>query len=442
MSQDANDGPEQDPADLFRKLFGFNFQMPGSDDELAKMLQMLQQQFEEFARVSQAPVGESGINWSLTKTTAKQMTAALGADPSISSVEQRDIADASRLADSWLDAVTEFPALGQPAVGVSRAEWVEATMHAWQQIVEPIVASLANELGNLMPGGDVNDQLLTMLQPMLRSAAGSMYSAQLAQTIAKLASEVLTGSEIGVQLLAQPKVTVLPTNIAAATAGLGLNADDILLFLVVRETARQRLFASVGWLAPQILTLIEHYAREIEIDSSALTEAVQPQDLEAMDLDRIIEMGNELQGKLFSPTQTTTQLGILERLEVLLALVEGWVDVVATAAVEPWLTASSAKLNEFVRRRRVADNPANQALETLVGMSISPRRIRDAQNLWAAVTDARGPAGREEVWQHPDLMPTAADLDDVMGFAAGDEPIAHEDEMDIELRRLLEDSGE
>ena len=75
-------------------------------------------------------------------------------------------------------------------------------------------------------------------------------------------------------------------------------------------------------------------------------------------------------------------------------------------------------------------------------MRISPRRIRDAQNLWAAVTEARSPAGREEVWQHPDLMPTAADLDDVMGFAAGDEPTAHEDEMDIELRRLLEDSGE
>lgn len=442
MSQDANDGSEHDPAELFRKMFGFHFQVPGSDDELAKMLQMLQQQFEEFARLSNAPVGESGINWALTRRTARQMTAALGSDPSISSVEQRDIADASRLADSWLDAVTEFPALGQPAVGISRAEWVEQTMAAWQQIVEPIVVSLANELGNLLPGNVTEDQLMTMLQPMLRSAAGSMYSSQVAQTIAKLSSEVLTGAEIGVQLLAQPRVAVLPTNIAAATAGLGVNADDVLLFLVVRETARQRLFASVGWLAPQILTLIEHYAREIEIDSSALTEAVQPQDLESMDFERIVEMGNELQGKLFSPTKTSTQLGILERLEVLLALVEGWVDVVATAAVQPWLTDSSAKLSEFVRRRRVADNPANQALETLVGMSISPRRIRDAQNLWAALTEARGVAAREEVWQHPDLMPTAADLDDVMSFAAGDKSAPVEDEMDIELRKLLEDSGE
>jgi hypothetical protein len=34
--------------------------------------------------------------------------------------------------------------------------------------------------------------------------------------------------------------------------------------------------------------------------------------------------------------------------------------------------------------------------------------------------DARGVDGRDAVWSHPDLVPTSADLDDPLGFVAGD----------------------
>ncbi len=35
------------------------------------------------------------------------------------------------------------------------------------------------------------------------------------------------------------------------------------------------------------------------------------------------------------------------------------------------------------------------------------------------MTDARGIAGRDELWGHPDLLPTADDLDDPEGFVRG-----------------------
>jgi hypothetical protein len=46
--------------------------------------------------------------------------------------------------------------------------------------------------------------------------------------------------------------------------------------------------------------------------------------------------------------------------------------------------------------------------------------MRDAANLWAALRDARGIDGRDAVWSHPDLVPTSADLDDPLGFVAGE----------------------
>jgi hypothetical protein len=37
--------------------------------------------------------------------------------------------------------------------------------------------------------------------------------------------------------------------------------------------------------------------------------------------------------------------------------------------------------------------------------------------LWGALRSAEGAAARDAVWAHPDVLPTAADLDDPLSFA-------------------------
>ncbi|MGW2543498.1 zinc-dependent metalloprotease, partial [Kitasatospora sp. NPDC001574] len=46
--------------------------------------------------------------------------------------------------------------------------------------------------------------------------------------------------------------------------------------------------------------------------------------------------------------------------------------------------------------------------------------LRDAARLWALLADARGVEGRDDLWQHPDMLPTAADLDDPDAFVHRD----------------------
>ncbi len=45
------------------------------------------------------------------------------------------------------------------------------------------------------------------------------------------------------------------------------------------------------------------------------------------------------------------------------------------------------------------------------------RRLREAGALWAAVTEHRGVAGRDALWDHPDLLPTDEDFADPQKFA-------------------------
>jgi hypothetical protein len=63
----------------------------------------------------------------------------------------------------------------------------------------------------------------------------------------------------------------------------------------------------------------------------------------------------------------------------------------------------------------------------VVGLELRPRRLRAASELWRLLTEQRGVEGRDALWAHPDLIPTADDLDDPAAFVARNEssdPIA------------------
>ena len=118
---------------------------------------------------------------------------------------------------------------------------------------------------------------------------------------------------------------------------------------------------------------------------------------------------------IFEPKATPEQTAALERLETLLALIEGWVQTVVTDALGDRIPGASA-LSETLRRRRATGGPAEQTFATLVGLELRPRKLREAAVLWERLTQAVGVDARDAVWQHPDLLPSADDLDEPAGF--------------------------
>jgi putative hydrolase len=204
----------------------------------------------------------------------------------------------------------------------------------------------------------------------------------------------------------------VPANIAAFSAGLEVPADEVRLYLALRECAHQRLFAHVPWLKAHLFDAVDAYARGIEVDPEAIERAVgslDPSDPES--LQRAMGDG------VFELQTTPAQQAALARLETALALVEGWVDAVVDAAARGPL-ASAGALRETIRRRRASGGPAEQTFATLVGLQLRPRRLREAAALWSAVADSRGIEGRDALWTHPDLLPGPDDLADPTAFLA------------------------
>jgi putative hydrolase len=388
-----------------------------------------------------AAASGSGVNWDVTKDTARKVVASLGPDPTPDSAQRRAVTEAASLAEVWLDQATSFPRVSTTVAAWSRADWIEQTMPVWRRLVEPVATHIADAMENaLTMGGDDASAMPgmagmeQMLRPMLRSSGASMFGLQLGQGLGQLAAEVVGATDIGLPLSEPGHVALLPTNIKAFGEGLEQSGSDVTLYLALRECARQRLFASAGWLRAQVLVLVEQYANGITIDTSALEQAVGQ-----LDPSNLEELSSSLEGGLFEPQKTPEQLATLDRLETMLALVEGWVDEVVSQATAQ-LMPSAAALGETVRRARATGGPAEATFATLVGLELRPRRLRDATNLWAALRDARGAEGRDAVWSHPDLIPTSADLDDPLGFVSG-ETRRGPDDFDSALAELLDQEG-
>src|SRR3954447_14534618 len=372
---------------------------------------------------------EGSVNWTLAKDVARR-TVAQQPDPSPTEADRREAADALRLADHWLDSATELPSGVSASTAWSRAEWVENTITVWRRLVEPVAEHVVSAMGNALP-----DEARAMAGPLigiLGQAGGAMFGSQVGQALGGLAGEVLSASDIGLPLGPDGTAALLPTNVRAFADGLDVSAEDVLLYLALREAAHQRLFAHVPWLRAHLVAAVEDYGRGTTIDVSKIESSLQgidPSNPEAIQ--------QALEGGMFEPEKTPAQQAALTRLETALALVEGWVDEVVGQATDTRMP-DAAKMQEAVRRRRAAGGPAESAFAALVGLELRPRRLRDASALWGSLRSRKGQAARDAVWSHPDLLPTAADLDDPLGFQEGSLP-ASEALTDAEFNAAVAD---
>ncbi len=428
---DLPQGPDDEGADQSRPnpFSGTPFEQmfssmaSGDMSGLQAMFGQLQQMFTPH---------EGAVNWQLARDLARQVVAQQP-DRSADEGDRSRLADVAQLAEHWLDAATEFPAGTSQIAAWSRAEWVETSIAVWERLVEPVADSVVKAMGSALPA-----EAQAMAGPMLGmlSQIGSaMFTQQIGQAIGELSGEVVSATDVGFPVGNAGAPAMVLTNAAAFGEGLGIDEPDVLLYLVLRECAHQRLYAQTPWLRDYVSSLIEDYGRGIRIDTSRIENtlgSIDPTNVEAVQ--------EAMNGGLFDVAQTPTQEAALQRLETVLALVEGWVDEVVTQASTA-MPASGA-LREAMRRRRAAGGPAEATFAALVGLELRPRRLRDAATLWGALRSAEGAAARDAVWAHRELLPTTADLDDPLSYAArtkeADSVDTESPEFDAALAALIE----
>jgi len=369
--------------------------------EIGKLLSQLGQMMQG---AGNAPVG-----WDAAVNMARTNIVQAG-DPSLSDSEKKVVNTNVQLAQTWLNGVTSVPAASSSSKAWCRSEWIEETVGTWKKIVDPVAQRVQNSMNNSLPnlpGMDESQQeILKPLLAALKPMSAAMFSMQISNGIAALSSEVLCLTDIGIPLGDTTTPALIPRNIKDFASGLQINESEIIAFVSLRESAASRLFSSVTWLAPTLLDAIEEYSSQINVDNNKIAEMMSQ-----IDPTNPNSIQEALSGGLFEPQINKTQSAALIRIERLLALIEGWVYEVVNIAASGRLPGIGSMQEAMIRRRAVG-GPAEKTFGALIGLELRPKLIREAADFWNKQTLTFGTNVRDNLWNHPDLLPSIEDLQD------------------------------
>lgn len=397
--------------------FGFSFGFNSRDDDnnnpfggLGDMLNQFGQMLSGLGSSMNSPDSQEAVNYSLAERISRQQ---IGTVTPISDADRQAVTDTVHLVELWLDDTTSLPASGNKVAAWNAEDWLSNTLPMWKRMVTPVATQMNKANMASMP--QEAQEMIEHLSGMLNQMASMSFGMQLGNALGDLATQALSGSDFGIQVAPAHTTAVLPQAISRISEETGISKQDILVYISAREAARQRLFKHVPWLVERLVSSVEEYALGLELDTSAIEEAMRSLNIESQDPAEIQSAMAELQNLDLKPTIRSRNAAATSRLETLLALVEGWVEYVVTEAMGERVP-STASLNEAWRRRRNSGGSAEQAFSTVVGIEFAAPKVNEAAELWRRVTVAVGSQRRDQVWDHPDFLPLAEHLDNSADF--------------------------
>ena len=382
--------------------------------------------------------GASTTDQSLIKVAnlreiARKIITAKG-DLPIGNLDQEKLNQSLLLANTWLDTEILFPAAVMPSQSAwSKRDWLDESVTGWQQLIEPLALGMADALGNVITNASTslpiefmgsNEQspaqqeaMKLMLARILRGFMGTLIATQLGQGIGMLANSITGANDVAIPLLKSDSGShLIPQNINEWSEGLGIDQEQVAIYLSLREAAASRLFANSPWLQNYIKDLITAYGKGISIDVESITrQAEEAMASGEIDMNNPQAINLALNAGLFTPQQTPAQELALTRLEMTLALIEGWIDHVISQVAADRMPAFNAMI-ENSRRRRATNAPMQQLFANLLGLEVSPRKMREASAFWNEVKNLRGADGRDKCWEDAAFLPMPDDLSDVKAF--------------------------
>lgn len=400
----------------------------GTEEQIAKIAGLWQNPASLSQMFSQAQAmfstSDEPVNWKLATSGATDLAKR---DQRENQVVAKELENAFQMAKLWLGEATEFTTSAELKL-LSRTGWVQDAMTLYRQLSEPVAISMSKALGEnmdkIMP--EELSQILGPAKSFIANAGASIFAMQLGQAVGKLSSQTLMGSEIGIPISGRP--SLVAQNIGQLIKDIPTKGSEVLIYLATRELALASLYATNRWLSDQIVTQVREFAAGLKVDVEeiqSLAESIDPTDQES--INQIMQAGSLI------TQRTPEQEDALARIEIMLALIEGWADHVAALACKrlPELAA----VTELFVRHRATSGALEKTFETLLGLQLQPKFKREARAMWEKVDAELGGEIRDQLWSHPDQLPSEAEVKDPQLLLQRLRSTS--DDFDDQLRKLL-----
>ncbi|MEA2217873.1 MAG: hypothetical protein QOJ35_499 [Solirubrobacteraceae bacterium] len=282
---------------------------------------------------------------------------------------------------------------------IQRADWIAANVDSMGALLDPI--------GERMDAAGGSGALASALRGPARAATSALLSAEAGALTGYLSQRVLGQFEFAIaDPASQARLLFVAPNIAGAAVRLEADAEQLLTWIAFHEVTHAVQFTAVPWLRPYLASLVEELlaSLELKLDPAALLRLPRPDEVREM-------VGALREGGLVAALGGARRRDLLERIQGVMAVVEGHaehvMDVVGAQALP-----SLAQLRSALDRRRHERPPLLALLERLIGLDAKLRQYEDGKRFCDAVARDAGPAALHHVFDGPEQLPTAPELQD------------------------------
>jgi coenzyme F420 biosynthesis associated uncharacterized protein len=283
-----------------------------------------------------------------------------------------------------------------PPEGIGRREWVNSNIESMRYLLDPVLGRARDNLGSLKPAMDI--------------AMGLVLSTEVGVVVGYLGQRVLGQYEL--VLLDEavedrpPRLLFVLPNLGQAVQAFGAEEQEFMTWVALHEVTHAVQFASVPWLHPHVAGLVRELLRSAEVRLEA------PRKFRVPTPDEVRRVISALrQGDLISIVTTTPERETLDRVQAVMAVIEGHAEHVMDA-VAPDLLPSLPKLREALDRRRQSQSGLSRLVARLLGLELKLRQYEQGKYFCDFVVRERGTEALTQLWSGPEALPTLVELRD------------------------------
>jgi coenzyme F420 biosynthesis associated uncharacterized protein len=316
------------------------------------------------------------------------------------------------LAHDFARRVSEYSGLAlpeqlPPLEFVDRSAWIAANLKG----MRPMLGRLTDRLGD--DGG--------VLSGPLRAASGFLLGAQVGALTGMLSQRVLGQYDLALlDSSVQPRLLLLAPNLVQAARNLGVDRDELVVWVTIHEITHAVQFSGAPWLREHLGGMLGELIDGLQVsvtgrpsngtaaaNGGGSSRPRAPRLPNPGELREMLERARR--GELLRLTLGEERWQLVERMQAAMSLIEGHAEHTMDA-VGSEVLPSLPRLRSAMTRRRESRGLPWRVLERLLGLELKLRQYEVGRRFCDAVVREGGPAALARAWSGPDALPSTAEL--------------------------------
>jgi coenzyme F420 biosynthesis associated uncharacterized protein len=310
-----------------------------------------------------------------------------------------------------------LPAELPPLEVIDRPAWIAANLTTMRPLLDPLTARIGSGDGG--DGGGITG----LLSGPLRSASGFLLGAQVGALTGVLSQRVLGQYDLALlDASVPPRLLLLAPNLAQAARNLGVDRDELVLWVTIHEVTHAVQFSGAPWLREHLGGMLRELIEGLQVTLGGRPSNGKRQDgriggrgfnfggrsFDPNDLRQLLERARR--GELLRLTLGEERWRLVEQMQATMSLIEGHAEHTMDA-VGAEVLPSLPRLRAAMTRRRESRGLPWRVLERLLGLELKLRQYELGKRFCDAVVQADGPRALTRAWSGPEMMPTTAELE-------------------------------